>query len=87
MTENVVLKVQNLKKVFQVFDRPSERLKEIFSHYLPGFLRPNRAYCKRFVALESVNFKIHKGETVGVVGKNGSFLLVCWFSLFYDLIA
>src|SRR6266487_2526405 len=60
----VAIKVQNLTKIYKLYNSPQDRLKES--------LHPLRKkYHKDFYALRDVSFDIKKGETVGIIGKNG----------------
>lgn len=61
--ENVI-EVRNLSKCFNMYESPSDRLKQML-------FRKNKYY-KEFWALNNVSFNIRRGETVGIVGKNGS---------------
>jgi lipopolysaccharide transport system ATP-binding protein len=59
------IKVENISKVYHLYDDPVDRLKES--------LHPLRKkYHRDFFALKDVCFKVKKGETVGIIGKNGS---------------
>ncbi|MCT7575900.1 ABC transporter ATP-binding protein [Aliarcobacter butzleri] len=62
---NIAIKVQNLSKVYKLYDKPIDRLKESL-HPL------KKKYHKEFYALNDVSFEIKKGETVGIIGKNGA---------------
>jgi len=62
---NTAIKVSHLTKVYKLYDKPINRLKESL-HPL------KKQYHKEFYALDDVNFEIKKGETVGVIGKNGA---------------
>lgn len=59
------IEVENLNKIYKLYDKPSDRMKEALSIV-------NKSYHSDFYALRDVNFKIKAGETVGIVGKNGS---------------
>lgn len=60
-----VIKIQNLSKVYKLYDAPIDRFKESMS------IR-KRIYHKEHFALRDINFEINKGETVGIIGTNGS---------------
>lgn len=62
---DVVIKVDNVSKLYKLYDRPSDRLKEAL-----GFSKKKRY--KEHYALNNVSFDVHKGETVGIIGTNGS---------------
>jgi len=62
---NTAIKVSHLTKIYKLYDKPSDRLKESL-HPL------KKKYHKDFYALSDVSFEIKKGETVGIIGKNGA---------------
>ena len=62
--KQIAIKVENMKKVYKLYDRSSDRLKETFG------LVKNRH--KDHYALNGVNMEICQGETVGIIGTNGS---------------
>ncbi len=55
----------NIKKVYKLYDRPRDRIMEAFG--LGGGKK-----CKLHYALNGVSMQIRKGETVGIIGTNGS---------------
>ena len=61
----VAIRVQNLTKVYKLYDRSVNRLKESLHPF-------RRIYHHDFYALRDVSFEISKGETFGIIGKNGS---------------
>lgn len=64
MTE-LAVSVSGLSKVYQVYDRPFDRLRQALS--------PTRqTYAKQVHALEDVSFDVPQGATVGIVGANGA---------------
>lgn len=65
MNKDIAIKVDNLSKVYKLYNAPIDRLKESL-HPL------KKSYHKEFYALNDVSFEIKKGETVGIIGKNGS---------------
>lgn len=58
------IQVSNLKKVYKLYDKPSDRFKEAFG------LAKNKH--KEHYALNGINLEIFQGETVGIIGTNGS---------------
>lgn len=63
--EDIVIKVENLTKVYKLYDKPINRLKEALHPF-------RKSYHKDFYALNNVSFEVKKGETLGIIGKNGS---------------
>jgi ABC-type polysaccharide/polyol phosphate transport system ATPase subunit len=55
--------VQNVSKLYRLYRRPSDRLREL----LPG----SRPLHTDFWALRDIGFQLEKGETLGLVGPNG----------------
>lgn len=65
MPDDLAINVENLSKVYKLYNSPVDRLKES--------LHPLRkTYHRDFYALNDVSFEIRKGESVGIIGKNGS---------------
>lgn len=71
--DDVAIRVSNVNKVYQLWDRPSDRLKQpIYSRVRRWLgLRPKN-YSREFWALRDISFDIKRGETIGIVGQNGS---------------
>lgn len=63
-TKQVAIRVDNLKKIYKLYDKPSDRLKETF-----GLAKGKY---KEHYALNGVSLDIYQGETVGIIGTNGS---------------
>jgi ABC-type polysaccharide/polyol phosphate transport system ATPase subunit len=64
-TDATSIRVDNVTKIYRLYDRHIDRLKESF-HPL------RRKYHRDFYALDAVSFEVKKGETVGIIGRNGS---------------
>lgn len=62
---DVAIKIENLTKKYKIFDKPADRMKEALNPF-------GKRYSKDFYALNDVSLTINKGETVGIVGKNGA---------------
>jgi ABC-type polysaccharide/polyol phosphate transport system ATPase subunit len=66
LPSDLIVKVEGLGKMYHLYDRQMDRLKQI----LMG--RLGRSYGRPFWALRDISFEIKKGETFGIIGKNGS---------------
>lgn len=62
---NVAIQVSDLTKIYKLYSRPIDRVKEL----IPGWKRKMH---EDFHALSDVSFQIPKGRTVGILGKNGA---------------
>ncbi len=65
MNKDIAIKVENLSKVYKLYNAPIDRMKEALNPF-------KKLYHKEFYALNDLSFEIKKGETVGIIGKNGS---------------
>ncbi len=67
MQENsqIAIDVQNVQKIYKLYNKPSDRMKDAF-----GMLKHNPP--KKHYALSGVSMQIKTGETVGIIGTNGS---------------
>jgi len=63
--DNIAIKVSNLTKIYHLYDKPQDRLKEALNPF-------KKSYHHDFYAMNNVSFEIKKGETVGIIGKNGA---------------
>lgn len=62
--KKTAIRVSDLVKIYKLYDKPSDRLKEAF-----GLAKGKH---KKHYALNGVNLTIQQGETVGIIGTNGS---------------
>ena len=65
MNTNTAICVDHVTKMYKLYDKPSDRLKESLG------LTKRKCYREHY-ALTDVNFEIAKGETVGIIGTNGA---------------
>ena len=73
VAHDIAIRVTNLSKVYQIYDRPKNRLKQFFYPRLQRLVgRQPKNYYREFWALRDVSFEVKKGETVGIIGRNGS---------------
>src|SRR5947208_17089872 len=80
---DVAIRVQNLGKCYQIYERPRDRLKQSIMPRLHRIALPLKrvlgreasnppSYCREFWALKDISFQVKRGETAGVIGRNGS---------------
>ena len=60
---DVAIRVEHLSKMYKLYNRPSDRLREALGM---------RVKVQEHYALNDVNFEVRRGETVGIIGTNGS---------------
>ena len=53
---DTVIKVENLGKIYKLYDKPQDRIKELFNPW-------HRSYHTDYRALHGVSFSVNKGET------------------------
>ena len=63
--EEIAIQVKNVSKMYKLYDKASDRLKESLG------LTRKKKYKEHF-ALKNIDFEVKKGETVGIIGTNGS---------------
>lgn len=61
----VAIQVSNLDKIYKLYDKPSDRMKEALG------ITKKKKY-KEHHALDKVNMTVYQGETIGIIGTNGS---------------
>ena len=64
MSQNAI-EVKDVTKIYRLYDRPIDRLKESLS-------LTHKSLHKDFYALNGLSFTVEKGQTVGIIGTNGS---------------
>ncbi|MBP3197600.1 MAG: ABC transporter ATP-binding protein [Butyrivibrio sp.] len=65
MENGIAIEVKNLTKSYKLYDKPMDRLKDSLG--LSG-----KKKFKEHLALNNVSLSVKKGETVGIIGTNGS---------------
>ena len=62
---DTAIRVQNVSKLYKLYDKPSDRLKESLG------LTKKKKYREHY-ALQNLSFDIKKGECMGIIGTNGA---------------
>ena len=65
MDKDIAIEVKNLTKIYKLYDKPMDRLKDSLGFAKKGKFKEHRA-------LNNVSLSVKKGETVGIIGTNGS---------------
>jgi len=65
MHKDIAVKLQNISKIYKLYDKSIDRLKESFHPF-------KKKYHKEFYALKNINLEIKKGQVLGIVGVNGA---------------
>lgn len=63
--EDYIIKIENVSKVYRLYQKPIDRLYDSL-----GIRKGSKP--EDFYALDNISFAIKKGETIGIIGKNGS---------------
>ena len=63
--QSLAIRVKDVIKVYRLYEKPIDRLKETVSI-------THKNYHRDFYALNGLSFEVKKGETVGIIGTNGS---------------
>ena len=63
MIEGIAISIKDVSKVYRLYQNPIDRLKEILFR---------KRYHNEFVALNEINLRVRKGETLGIIGENGA---------------
>jgi lipopolysaccharide transport system ATP-binding protein len=73
MSSKAAISVEGISKSYQIYGQPHDRLKQsIFPKIQKLFGKPQKKYYHEFLAIRNISFEIGRGETVGIIGRNGS---------------
>lgn len=64
--KQIAIRVKDLKKVYKLYDKPADRMKEALG------LLGKKKKVKEHYALNGVDLTVYQGESVGIIGTNGS---------------
>lgn len=62
-SDEIAISVKNLTKAYKIFETPGKRFMYHMFHTNAG---------RDFVALDNISFEVKKGESFGIIGRNGS---------------
>lgn len=65
MSSDLAIKLDSVSKVYEIYEKPVDRLKQTV-------WRGHKKFYKEFKALNNLSFDVRKGETIGIVGSNGA---------------
>jgi len=65
MSSDIAIRVDGVSKLYEIYDKPIDRLKQ-------SLWRGRKQFYKTFSAVSDISFEVERGETVGVVGRNGA---------------
>jgi lipopolysaccharide transport system ATP-binding protein len=73
MSSNISIRVNNLSKRYEIYEKPIDRLKQLTLPKIHRFLgSKQKKYFRDFWALKDVSFEVDRGQTLGIIGRNGS---------------
>ena len=65
MSSDPVIEVRGLSKIYQIYDSPRKRLRQMLSF-------GGHQHFREFAALRDLSLTVRRGDTLGVIGRNGS---------------
>lgn len=65
MSSEITIRADNVSKAYTIYKRPEDRLKQMFAF-------GRRKYYDEYWALKGASLTVRRGETVGLIGRNGS---------------
>jgi lipopolysaccharide transport system ATP-binding protein len=72
-SDDIAIRVSDLSKCYQIYSNPRDRLKQFVVPRIQRLSgRPPTQYFRDFWALKDVSFEVKRGETVGIIGRNGA---------------
>jgi lipopolysaccharide transport system ATP-binding protein len=73
MSSEPAIKIDKLSKCYEIYQQPHDRLKQSILPKMQRLLKlAPKKYYEEFWALKGMSLDIGKGETVGIIGRNGS---------------
>lgn len=71
-SKKACIEVKDISKCFQIYNKPSDRLKQFIVPKLPLIGKKYNRFYKEFWALKNISVEIKDGEVVGIIGQNGA---------------
>ncbi|MBB6732283.1 ABC transporter ATP-binding protein [Cohnella zeiphila] len=64
-SDTAAISIQNVSKIFKVYNKPQDRLWQ-------GLFKSKKKLYREFWAINDLTFTVKKGECIGIIGRNGS---------------
>lgn len=65
MERDLAIKLDNVSKIYKLYEKPIDRMKEALHPF-------RKKYHRDFYALKEISLSVNKGEIIGIIGKNGA---------------
>lgn len=73
MNSDIAVSVHSVSKCYEMYARPSDRLKQfIYPHIKKILGKSQTKYFQEFWSLKDISFELKRGESLGIIGRNGS---------------
>jgi lipopolysaccharide transport system ATP-binding protein len=69
MSSEITISCQGVGKAYAIYKRPEDRLKQMLWSLIA---KGKKQYYDTYWALKDVNLEVRRGESIGIVGRNGS---------------
>ncbi|MBC8409635.1 MAG: ABC transporter ATP-binding protein [Rhodobacteraceae bacterium] len=71
--DDILISAKHISKTFPIYQHPSDRLKQFAAERLASLTKNEpKSHFESFVALSDVTLEVHRGQSVGIIGRNGS---------------
>jgi len=68
-----IISVKNVSKIYNIYDNPKNRFYDMLSPILSKVSKRFKGpFHRKFTALNNISFDLHKGDSIGFIGKNGA---------------
>ncbi|MBN9286507.1 MAG: hypothetical protein BGO43_06505 [Gammaproteobacteria bacterium 39-13] len=71
-SDDIVIRVEDLGKCYQIYKQPQDRLKQFIMPTFNRLVGRQKTYYQSFWALQNISFEVRRGQSIGILGQNGS---------------